>query len=282
MIIWIASYPKSGNTWVRSLLASYLYTDNGIFNFNLLRKISQFPSRPHFETFLNDFTDIKKISNYWIAAQEKIRLFNNETVFLKTHSALCTLENNPFTNKNNTKAVIYVVRDPRNLITSFAHHYSKNIDEAFDFIKDKRQMLLKNDYGKGDFGIATVLGNWSEHYRSWKNIKFAPILIIKYEDLINNTKKTFSTILDFLSNFMDIKIDEKKIMKTIETCDFDRVSKKEKEEGFYESVVSKINKKKLNFFYLGKKNDWKNLLNPVVEKKIRQTFQKEMEELGYI
>jgi len=253
MIIWIASYPKSGNTWIRSLLASYLYTDNGIFSFDLLRKISQFPSRPHFETFLNDFTDIKKISNYWIAAQEKIRLFNNETVFLKTHSALCTFENNPFTNKNNTKAVIYVVRDPRNLITSFAHHYSKNIDEAFDFIKDKRQMLLKNDYGAGDFGIATVLGNWSEHYRSWKNIKFAPILIIKYEDLINNTKKTFNTILDFLSSFMDIKIDEKKIMKTIETCDFDRVSKKEKEDGFNEAVVSKINKKKLNFFYLGKK-----------------------------
>ena len=282
MIIWIASYPKSGNTWIRSLLASYLYRDNGIFSFDLLRKISQFPSRPHFETFLNDFTDIKKISNYWIAAQEKIRLFNNETVFLKTHSALCTFENNPFTNKNNTKAVIYVVRDPRNLITSFAHHYSKNIDEAFDFIKDKRQMLLKNDYGAGDFGIATVLGNWSEHYRSWKNIKFAPILIIKYEDLINNTKKTFNTILDFLSSFMDIKIDEKKIMKTIETCDFDRVSKKEKEDGFNEAVVSKINKKKLNFFYLGKKNDWKNLLNPEVEKKIRQTFQKEMEELGYI
>jgi len=282
MIIWIASYPKSGNTWIRSLLTSYLYTDNGIFNFDLLRKISQFPSRPHFETFLNDFTDIKKISNYWIAAQEKIRLFNNETVFLKTHSALCTFENNPFTNKNNTKAVIYVVRDPRNLITSFAHHYSKNIDEAFDFIKDKRQMLLKNDYGAGDFGIATVLGNWSEHYRSWKNIKFAPILIIKYEDLINNTKKTFNTILDFLSSFMDIKIDEKKIMKTIETCDFDRVSKKEKEDGFNEAVVSKINKKKLNFFYLGKKNDWKNLLNPEVEKKIRQAFQKEMEELGYI
>ena len=282
MIIWIASYPKSGNTWIRSLLASYLYTDNGIFSFDLLRKISQFPSRPHFETFLNDFTDIKKISNYWIAAQEKIRLFNNETVFLKTHSALCTFENNPFTNKNNTKAVIYVVRDPRNLITSFAHHYSKNIDEAFDFIKDKRQMLLKNDYGAGDFGIATVLGNWSEHYRSWKNIKFAPILIIKYEDLINNTKKTFNTILDFLSSFMDIKIDEKKIMKTIETCDFDRVSKKEKEDGFNEAVVSKINKKKLNFFYLGKKNDWKNFLNPEVEKKIRQAFQKEMEELGYI
>jgi len=282
MIIWIASYPKSGNTWIRSLLTSYLYTDNGIFNFELLGKISQFPSKLHLEPFLKDFTDIKKISNYWIAAQERIKLFNNETIFLKTHSALCTLENNPFTNKNNTKAVIYVVRDPRNLITSFAHHYSLDIDKAFDFINDKNQMLLKNDYGKGDFGIATVLGNWPEHYKSWKNIKFAPLLIIKYEDLINDTKKTFGQVLNFLNNLIDINIDEKKIINTIESCDFDTLSKKEKEVGFDEAVVSKINKKKLSFFHLGKKNDWKNLLDPNIEKKIRTSFQKEMLELGYI
>ena len=105
MIIWIASYPKSGNTWVRSLLASYLYSDNGIFNFDLLKKIKQFPSKQHFEFFLKDFTDIKKVSDYWIAAQDRINLFNDGTIFLKTHSALCTLENNSFTNKNNTKAV---------------------------------------------------------------------------------------------------------------------------------------------------------------------------------
>ena len=76
MIIWIASYPKSGNTWVRSLLASYLYSNNGVFNFDLLKKIKQFPSKQYFEFFLKDFTDIKKISDYWIAAQERIRLFN--------------------------------------------------------------------------------------------------------------------------------------------------------------------------------------------------------------
>ena len=143
-------------------------------------------------------------------------------------------------------------------------------------------MLLKNDYGKGDFGIATILGNWSEHYKSWKNLKFAPILIIKYEDLIMDTKKNFYLILDFLSNFMDIKIDEKKIINTIESCDFDRLSKKEKKEGFGEAVVSKIKNKKLNFFHLGKKNDLKNLLNPEIEKKIRESFQKDMKELGYI
>ena len=81
MIIWIASYPKSGNTWVRSLLSSYLYSDNGIFNFELLEKIHKFPSKRYFKFFLKDFTDIKKISDYWIAAQERINLFSDKIVF---------------------------------------------------------------------------------------------------------------------------------------------------------------------------------------------------------
>ena len=125
MIVWIASYPKSGNTWIRSLLSSYIYTEDGIFNFSLLNKIKQFPNKKFFKSFLKNFSDIKEVSNFWIAAQTKINL-TNDTVFLKTHSALCTLENNQFTNKTNTKAIIYVVRDPRNLITSLSHHYSKN------------------------------------------------------------------------------------------------------------------------------------------------------------
>ena len=103
MIIWIASYPKSGNTWVRSLLSAYLYSEDGIFNFDLLRKIDQFPSKRYFEFFLKDFRDIKKISDYWIAAQDRINLLNKGTTFMKTHSALCKLENNSFTNKRNTK-----------------------------------------------------------------------------------------------------------------------------------------------------------------------------------
>ena len=253
MIIWIASYPKSGNTWVRSLLGSYLYSDNGIFNFDLLKKIQQFPSKPYFKFFLKEFTDIKKVSDHWIAAQDRINLFNNDITFLKTHSALCIFENNYFTNKNNTKAAIYIVRDPRNLITSLSHHYSLNIDQAFDFMNDKKQMLLTNKYGLDDFGITTVLGNWSEHYKSWQNLKFAPILVIKYEDLIKDTKNTFISILNFLSTLMDIKIDEKKIINTVDSCSFEKLAEKEKTEGFFESVPSKGNLKKLNFFYLGKK-----------------------------
>ena len=280
MIIWIASYPKSGNTWVRSLLSAYLYSNSGIFNFDLLQKIHQFPSKRYLQFFLKDFTDIKKVSDYWIAAQDRINL-SNEITFLKTHSALCTFENNPFTNKNNTQAAIYVVRDPRNVITSLSHHNSLSILDALDFLTDSNQMTVRNEWGGKEFGIVTILGSWSDHLKSWRNLNFAPILIVRYEDLINDIKKTFMSILNFLSNLMEIKIDEKKIINTINSCRFDALSYKEKKEGFIESVAHKESKKKLKFFNLGKKNDWKNLLDPKIEEQIRFKFNKEMKELGY-
>ena len=283
MIIWIASYPKSGNTWVRSLLSTYLYQDDGNFNFDLLYKIGQFPNKKFLKYFLKDFSDIKKVSDYWIAAQDRINLFNeNKTIFLKTHSALCTLENNAFTNKNNTKAVIYIVRDPRNVITSLSNHFSKNIEESYKFITKKSLMLTDSEWGGDTFGIATIIGSWSEHYKSWQKIKFAPILIIKYENLINDTENSLIKIIKFLKNYIDVEIDTKKISKTINSCAFDNLANMEKKFGFQEAAYSQKDKKKINFFSLGKKNDWKNLLNPEIEKKIRIEFNKEMKELNYI
>ena len=282
MIIWIASYPKSGNTWIRALLSAYLYSKDGIFNFDLLKKIHQFPSKKYFKSFLKDFSDIKKISDYWIAAQDKINLLDSKVTFFKTHNALCKLENNSFTNKRNTKAAIYIVRDPRNLITSFSHHYTMSVKETFQSMTNKNKMITEKSWNIDGFGIPTILGSWSDHYKSWQTLNFAPKIIIKYEDLLNDTEGTFILILNFLKKLMNIKIEKEKISNTVNSCSFDILAKKEKEEGFIESISSKQSNKKLNFFYLGKKNNWKNLLDPEIETKIRETFQNEMKELKYI
>jgi len=283
MIIWIASYPKSGNTWVRSLLSTYLYSEDGNFNFNLLKKILKFPSKKYLGYFTKDLSDIKQVSEYWIAAQERINLYNeNNSILLKTHSALCTLENNPFTNKKNTQAVIYIVRDPRNVITSVANHYSCSIQESFNFMIDNEKILTNDKWGGKDFGISEILGSWSQHYKSWQNIRFAPILNIKYEDLMNDTKNSLIKILNFLKQFNDINIDEKKILKVIKSCNFENLRKMEKNEGFAEAVISEKTNKKIQFFHLGEKNNWKNLLNPEMEKKVREIFKNEMKELNYI
>jgi len=283
MIIWIASYPKSGNTWIRALLSSYLHSNDGVFKFDLLKYIPPFPSKKTLQHFTNDFSDIKKVSDQWIAAQDRITLFSeNKDIFLKTHSALCTFENNPFTNKNNTKAVIYVVRDPRNVITSLSHHYSLNIEESYKFMINKNKIIAGDNWGTENFGISSILGSWSDHYKSWNDIKFAPILIIKYENLIKDTEGTFVKIINFLQEFIEVKIENKKILKTVNSCNFKNLVRMEKVQDFKEAVYSKNNNEKLNFFNLGKKNNWEKLLSAEIEKKLRTVFHKEMKELNYL
>ena len=204
MIVWLSSYPKSGNTWIRSFLSTYLNTSDGIFNLSLLDSIKEFPDHNILNKYMDNknFHNLGEVSKNWIKVQEFINL-KKKHIFLKTHNAFCNINGNLFTNSNNTSAFIYVVRDPRNVITSLSHHYNFNLEEAFDFYTDKTMTLVNK---KGKESVVTVLGDWSEHYQSWKKINFAPILIVKYEDLIADTNKSFLLILDFLKKIMSIEI----------------------------------------------------------------------------
>ncbi|MBT92145.1 MAG: sulfotransferase [Candidatus Pelagibacter sp.] len=285
MIIWIASYPKSGNTWIRSLLSSYLFSDNGKFNFKLLKNIEQFSSKNLSLKFQKNLSHQTRISKNWIPSQKIINQ-DNKIRFFKTHNAMCAINGNKFTDKFNTLAAIYVVRDPRNLITSLANHYELNLDETFSFLTNKRKIIFPINRGAEKKDIKenedfNFLGDWSAHYQSWKNINFCPIKIIKYEDLLTDVQKVFVSTLDFLSKFLKIKFDKKKINTSLISTSFKNLSQMEKNEEFQESVTSFKTDKKIKFFNLGKKNNWKNLLDPQIEKKIREVFSKEMKELGY-
>ena len=127
MIFWIASYPKSGNTYLRSFISSYYYSKKGKFDFDLLLNILQFPSTKF--TKKNLYTSLEASQN-WIYNQNQF--FGGEKInFVKTHNSLCEFKGNKFTSKDQTIGAIYIVRDPRNLITSLTHHYSLTYEEAF-------------------------------------------------------------------------------------------------------------------------------------------------------
>ena len=109
MIIWIASYPKSGNTWLRSLLCNYFFSVDGTFNFNLLKNINSFPSENNFKSYDDKFENPEDTAKYWIREQEKINE-QKKVKFLKTHNAFCKINNYNFSlfnfkislqNKNN-------------------------------------------------------------------------------------------------------------------------------------------------------------------------------------
>ena len=286
MIIWIASYPKSGNTWIRSLLASYLFSEDGQFGFELLKNIEQFSSKNFSSDKLMSSNYQDRISKNWIPSQKKINQ-DKKIHLLKTHNALCSINGNNFTDKFNTSAVIYVVRDPRNLITSLVHHYELSLDEAFSFLTNKKKIIFPINAEKREKDIKdredfNFLSDWSTHYQSWKNINFCPIKIIKYEDCLIDVQKVFVSTLDFLSKFLKFKFDKKKINNALISTSFKNLSQMEKNEGFQESATSSKTMKKIKFFNLGKKNDWKTLLDKKLIKKIESCFKNEMSELGYL
>ena len=279
MFVWIASYPKSGNTLVRSLLASYYFSSDGIFNFGQLNNILQFPYKELFKKIgVNTKNEREVIKNY-LRAQQSIN--NRKSIqFLKTHSYLFNIENNPFTDLDNSLGVIYVVRDPRNVLVSAANHNQLTHEETLDVMIKSHILGKKN----GD-NLIVYNGTWNSNFNSWKSFRSVnKYLLIKYEDLINDKEKEFYKILKFIHklNKNEFFLNKEKFENVIDSTDFNKVKKLEEQKGFPESMVNNKTGEKVKFFNLGPNNNWKDVLNTNLKEKIEENFEKEMIELGYL
>ena len=278
MIIWIASYPKSGNTYIRSFLSSYYFSKKGKLDFNLLLNIPQFPSIRFSQKDFLSFIDAAK---NWIPNQ---RFFfdRKKLFFLKTHNSFNKFNNIEFTNEQETVGAIYIVRDPRNVITSMCHHYSFSLEYALKKMLDENASLSEKA-SNGDCSNFTFLGSWSEHYKSWKNIKKFKVLFLKYEDLKENKQEIFKKLINFIEDLKGDKkkdFNENKFINSIRSTNFSNLKNKELNEGFEESYKTRDGKK-INFFNMGFKNKWENLLPQNMIDIINEKFDKELEELGY-
>lgn len=278
MIIWLASYPKSGNTLLRSVLSTYFFSEDGNFNYEHLYKIRQFPHNDYFLELGIDIEDEKLIFKNYIKAQNLINQEKKIIKFFKTHSALCKIENSNFTDVKNTLAGIYIIRDPRNVVTSLAHHNQITIDAALEAMLDQNKYLTKSDKIPRVF-----VGSWQLNYNSWKSLNNR-LLVIKYEDLVFNKKKTLIKVFKFLKKIglNNLELDMTKLNKVIKTTDFEKMQNLEKSKIFTESMIDKNSGQRIPFFNLGPKNDWRFVLSSNIRLKIENFFQKEMEEMGYL
>ena len=284
MFIWLASYPKSGNTLVRSLLASYFFSKDGVYNFDLIKNILQFPTSKLFQNIDIDITNEKEVIANYIRAQQSINK-KDSTQFLKTHSYLFNIENNAFTDLNNSLGVIYIVRDPRNVVTSLANHSSISIEESANYLIDK--WYFGGNLNNFNDAMRTRLytGTWATNYKSWKSFKSqGRYLLIKYEDLTNKKEEILIKMLKFIYklNKKNFELDKIKLKNVIDSTSFERMKALENEFGFNESKTEKMTGKKIPFFNLGKKNDWKKMISLEIKDKIENAFKEEMKELGYL
>ena len=279
MIIWLASYPKSGNTWIRIFLTNLLFSEEKSQLDINKTGIVQFPLRSHFANLVDNSLNLEEITNKCISAQNRINSDSKIKIF-KTHSALWKQPSTgkSFTNLQNTKGIIHIVRDPRNIITSVLDYFNKkNYEEAYEFLINSENILGGDER---DNGVPTIISSWSNHYNSWKHFN-KNYLLIKYEDLIKEPEREFFKITNFLSSIAGFNFNKQKILKTIDGCNFENFTKQEEKSGFIDNSITNKNLNK-KFFRLGPKNNWQILLDSKIRQSIETSFKLEMEELEYL
>tara|TARA_B100000586_G_C20016813_1_gene387180 strand:- start:77 stop:922 length:846 start_codon:yes stop_codon:yes gene_type:complete len=278
MIIWLASYPKSGNTWIRSVLISYYFTEDGKFNFNDLSRIPDYPNK----IFLDKNIDVNKLKDgdihkFWHESQKKI-LEQKKAKFLKTHNMLGSFQGIKFTKPEYSLGTIHIIRDPRNVITSIKNHLNfESYDKAFEYIKSNNAFIKGEDSARFAF-----VGSWRSHYTSWMSDKTLRRITVKYEDLEKNTHDTFKKIIDFVNKICRYKekIDDIKLSNSINSTSFDKMRTGEKEGKFTENVINKDNKK-IKFFFMGPKNNWKKVLPEDIKIKMNEYYKNDLKNLNY-
>ena len=280
MIVWIASYPKSGNTWLRALLSNYYFSKDGSFDFKLLKEIDSFPSERYFRNYPDKFEKPDDTSKYWIKEQEKINS-SKKIYFFKTHNALCKINGNRFTDEQNTLAAIYIIRDPRNIVSSVSHHYQININDALKFMLNNKQGIFSKENNR--YLGFQALFSWKFHVKSWTENNLYPTHIIRYEDLMTDALGTFKNVVKFIDKVTksNAEFDEEKGVNCIKNCEFSKLKNLESNGGFEEAMNKPGSDKKLPFFNLGKDNDYKKLLNEEFISEINSNFKDELIKFKY-
>tara|TARA_Y100000590_G_scaffold180322_1_gene205510 strand:- start:8576 stop:9427 length:852 start_codon:yes stop_codon:yes gene_type:complete len=276
--IWLASYPKSGNTMVRLFLSAYFFTKDGIIrSFDTIKHIINFqsiilelPNCPSYEDFKNS---LEKVYPLWIEAQKYHAQKINKAILLKTHCFVGKACGYSVTNNQFTKGFIYIVRDPRSVAISSMHHFNLTTENSVKMLLDDN----KWSFAKGA-PAPEIISSWKNNYLSWKNFSSdVPSLILKYEEIIESPKTEYLKILFFLQNIMEFEIDSKKFNNALKSVDFINLKNLEKKEGFDENTS-----KSGQFFRKGIKDDWKEKLPKNLQLIIENKFSKEMSELNYI
>jgi len=239
-ICWLASYPKSGNTWIRYVLTLAMRGETGI------DKVTEtIPSFPMMVNLRNGNLKNPTAQETVLAWKKTQSLLVNEAgsskLILKSHNACATIGGIQFPDERFTHKTVYLIRDPRDVAVSWGVHANKSVQQAELDLVNKNFEIGKDQTGRG----IEVLSSWRNHVIGWSNIK-CPILLIKYEDLLQEPLRQILRLF----NFLEIQpiINPKEIVKI---SSFQRMQAQEKKVGFNEKRGGNL------FFRNGKSGSWK-------------------------
>jgi hypothetical protein len=228
-ILWLASYPKSGNTWLRAFLANYLADAPAPVDINSLPDFAFGDMR--IEPYARlagkamDRLDAPRIAALRPAVHRYFAATRPGLVFVKTHTMLTTVDGVPTITPDATAGAICVVRNPCDVAVSFAHHYGLTIDEG---VRAVCFSGLRIEPKAGH--VPQFVSDWSSHVTSWLRPPGLVRLTLRYEDMLSSPQGTFGRVLEFLK----LPKDRERLKRAIRHSSFRVLAEQERRQGFIE------------------------------------------------
>ena len=249
-IIWLASFPKSGNTWMRAFLANYFIGGSKGLSINELRRFTLGDIRADFyDAAAGGKFELSTLEEYLALRPKALRLILNAregTHFVKTHHQSVVIEGQPLVPPEITAAAIYIMRNPFDVVPSYARHAGTGIDEAIEAMLDPTRLSASPR------GLFEVIGRWDKHIESWTESQGLAMHVVRYEDLRDDPKAGFGKVFDFLK----VRADPKQFANALKLTRLEALKKQEQKSGFIERP-----KEMSAFFHSGKVGGWRKTLS---------------------
>lgn len=274
-IVWLASYPKSGNTWLRAFLANLIadrteplrpdeirdYTDSEA----RADRFSELAGRSSTELTIDEISALRPEVHALIAQRAQ------GTRLVMTHNFCGSFEGHLTFNWQVTAGAIYVVRNPLDVVVSMTHHFGLTLDEAIDRLADDRVASLNDEVA-----VNHVIGSWSTHVESWANMAEraqGKVIVLRYEDLLEKPAKHFAKA----AKLIGLGQDKTRIDRAVRHTSFQTMSALERKHGFVEAVDEKT-----RFFFKGRANQWRETLTREQVQRIVDDHRGQMARFKYL
>ncbi len=265
-IVWLASYPKSGNTWVRTFLANYFQPPGQTLDINSLRRFTTADVR-------SDFFDRAAGGKYrgrtiedWLAVRPKalklIAASKSGHHFVKTHCQIARIGEQDLIPPEVTAAAIYIMRNPFDVAPSYARHLGVDIDTVIG------RMCEPTAIQASPQNIMEIVGRWDRHIAGWTRAPGLPRHVMRYEDIAADPERAFRDLFRFLR----LPVDVDRLRRALEAASFDSLRRQEEEKGFIERPPEME-----RFFHRGSPGGWREELSPEQVARLRAEFMPALE-----
>lgn len=275
-IVWLASYPKSGNTWMRILLANYLQNGDAPVNINKLQSAPIASARMWFDEWVGlqaSTLDDETVDRLRPEVYKLMARSEEKTLFMKAHDAWRRTGGDDLFPASITACAVYIVRNPLDMAASCANHWNVAVSRAVERLCDSGHEL-KGLSGNLSDQLPQWLGSWSDHVRSWLDDSGLPVHLVRYEDLHARPEETFSEVVKACG--LEWNMD--RVRKAVQFSSFGVSQQQERRNGFHEKPMNAAS----GFFRSGKVGMWQKELTPELADCIRRTHSATMRRLGYL